>query len=73
MVIKQLLIAVDQFINVLFGGWADETISSRLYRTESRAVKYIDRIFFWEKEHCRQSYLSELSRKQFPPEFRGNP
>lgn len=29
---KRTLIAVDQLINTLLGGWPDETLSSRCYR-----------------------------------------
>lgn len=29
---KNLLIAVDQLVNTLTGGWPDETLSSRAYR-----------------------------------------
>lgn len=30
--LKQVLIAFDQLINALLGGWADETLSSRAWR-----------------------------------------
>lgn len=29
---KRTLIAVDQLLNTLLGGWPDETLSSRCYR-----------------------------------------
>lgn len=29
---KQIPIALDQFVNTLFGGWADETLSCRAWR-----------------------------------------
>ena len=32
----QLLLALDQLVNVLFGGYADETMSSRAYRMSKR-------------------------------------
>lgn len=69
---KQILIALDQFINTLCGGWADETLSSRAWR-ESRELlrRLIDALFFWQPHHCRASYESELARRQLPPEMRG--
>lgn len=74
---KQVLIGVDQFCNTLFMGWADETLSSRAYRWEKNKIrsyprKIIDKVFFWEKDHCYLSYLSEIERRQLPPEMRNN-
>lgn len=72
---KKLLIAIDQLINALIGGWPDETLSSRAYRWEqdkqrSWTRKLIDAIFFWENDHCYGSYLSERDGRQLPPELR---
>lgn len=71
----QILIALDQLINTLIGGFADETLSSRAYRHKkdgSRAwpAWIIDHLFFWQEEHCKASYESELERAQLPVEFR---
>jgi hypothetical protein len=77
-VIKQFLIALDQLANTVTWikgdgfGFADETISARAWRLrdQSNAWRRIDRLFFWDKEHCRQSYESELMRRQLPKEYR---
>lgn len=55
--------------------WADESLSSRAYRWERDSVRswprrFIDRLFFWEEQHCHQSYLSEREGRQLPPELR---
>ena len=55
--------------------WADESLSSRAYRWEQNDVRswprrFIDRLFFWEQEHCYQSYISEREGRQLPPELR---
>ena len=74
--LKQTLIALDQVINALAGGWADETISARAYRSQhlSRGWHWVrvivDAVFFWDEQHCRDSYLSECGRQQLPPEYR---
>lgn len=65
----QVLIAVDQLGNSLLGGWADETLSSRSYRLHNKKIwfvaeKVINLMFFFQKDHCRQAYESELNRKQ---------
>jgi hypothetical protein len=72
----QILIAFDQLINAIFGGMADETLSSRVYRAEKKDRLYgvifrplIDWIFFWDKYHCMNSYISEVKRRHFPKEF----
>ena len=74
--LEQMAIAFDQFINTVFGGWADETISSRAYRMQGKSGKFaklrklIDGLFFWQKEHCKTAYESELQRRHLPPELR---
>ncbi len=73
--LKALLIAFDQLVNALAGGWPDETLSSRAWRWQKNGVRtwprrLIDAIFFWEKNHCRNSCLSEKKRRQLPPELR---
>ena len=70
MALKQIAIALDQLVNTIFGGWADETLSARLYRTRSPFRKVIDLLFFFDKDHCHTSYLSEIKRAQLPPEYR---
>ena len=56
-----LLIGLDQFANVIFGGAPDMTISSRcwLHRdcwAGALAVRFIDWLFSWrEADHCRMS------------------
>lgn len=71
--VKQNLIAIDQLVNTLLGGHADETLSSRAYRAEVKGRFFgrimrpvIDSIFFFDKDHCYNSYVSELNRNQYP-------
>ncbi|HDL5712566.1 TPA: hypothetical protein PXE96_002258 [Mannheimia haemolytica] len=72
------LIAIDQLFNALTGGAADETFSSRCYRGAVLAEKPKKRWCFWyafvnglffDKNHCKTAYESEIKRKQYPPEF----
>lgn len=67
--LMQNLIALDQTGNALLGGWADETLSSRAYRADRDGRLFgrifrplIDALFFFEKEHCKNAYLSEIRR-----------
>ena len=69
MSVKQLAIAIDQLANSVFGGYADETLSARAYRTNSPLQKYINAIFF-DRNHCRESYMAEIDRHQLPPAYR---
>ena len=70
MSMKQIAIAIDQLLNALLGGMADETLSARAHRTGSAWEPFIDALFFWQMGHCFQSYLSEKERKQLPQEYR---
>lgn len=76
---KQFLIAVDQLANVpvyLPGdgfGMADETISARLFRCHlqgliaDRWYRAIDAVF--GKDHCYESWRSEIERRQLPGHY----
>ena len=72
---KQIAIAIDQLINALIGGYADETLSSHAWRMEQQGKPWgclrrvIDTLAF-NSAHCYESYLSERLRMQLPPEFR---
>jgi hypothetical protein len=74
---RQFLTAIDQVVNTMLGGWADETLSSRAYRMEQKGHKYwgwtasaINKLFFWQSNHCRGAYRDERERRHLPPEIR---
>lgn len=68
-----ILIAVDQLVNVLLLGEPDETISARCWRL--RAIKpygtlvYVINKLFFDPNHCCNSYLAEVQRKQLAKEY----
>lgn len=69
----QVLIVLDQLANIFIGGMADETLSSRAHRRKLRGksfiAKVINFIFFWQNDHCKEAYESELKRKHLPNLF----
>lgn len=74
--LKQVLIAFDQLINALLGGWADESLSAHAWRQHLEGKRnwpylLIDAILFFDGNHCRTSYESELERTQLPSSMRG--
>ena len=72
-----VLIAFDQLINALAGGWPDETLSARAHRRrlagKPRLADWLDGFFavFGDNNHCQASYESERLGRQLPPELRG--
>lgn len=76
----QILVGLDQLVCAVFGGWADETISSYLYRLDlqrkpaGRLLRpLVDQVFeavLDQRGHCRLSYEAERERAQCPPELR---
>lgn len=78
-----ILIAVSQLGNTLLGGYPDESMSARAWRTGSRGRwpgrvtrPLIDALFFVltmgrDDNHCRDAYDSERLRGQFPDHYRG--
>lgn len=74
-----VLIAVDQLVNTLFGGMPDETISAECFRKSQEKGHYFYKIIKFmldislspiKQDHCEQAYLSEVYRKQLPPQYR---
>lgn len=74
--LHNLFIAFDQLVNALFGGWADETMSSHAYRMYRLGKPWgwlrwvYDWLFIWqtwELDHCQRAYASELARRHSPP------
>lgn len=69
-----LLIALDQLAYVILTlgkGNPDETCSSAAWRMEQDDKFFgffrpiIDCIFFWDDNHCKESYENELLKKDF--------
>lgn len=79
---KQFLIALDQLANTVIRlpgdgrGWADETFSARLFRLHledrlsDRWYRAVDALFFWDANHCFESWRSEVERAQLPGFYR---
>ena len=74
---KAVLIALDQLVNALAGGWPDETISSRAWRWHLSGARswpcgLLDAAarLVGDRDHCRESYESERRGRQLPPELR---
>ena len=74
---KNLLIAVDQLVNAILGGYCDETLSSRSYRWDVNGTRHwprriIDYIAdkLGDTDHCHESFISEREGRQLPPEAR---
>ena len=71
-------IAFDQQVNTLLGGSPDETLSARAYRTEQQGKVFgrffrplIDALFWFDPDHCKSAYNSELRKLQLPGSYRG--
>ena len=73
--ILYILIAVDQLVNTIFGGMPDETISAKAWRMQDKKKRYkvlrciIDKLFWFDPDHCRTSYLSEIEKHHLPDEY----
>jgi len=72
----KISISLDQLANTILKGEPDETLSSRAYRADTKGRLFgrffrpvIDGVFFWQENHCADSYISEVKRRQLPIEF----
>lgn len=49
----------------LFGGKPNQMVSSRCYvEHHPRAEKLINSIFFWQENHCRETFLWEVMHEK---------
>lgn len=72
------LLAIDQLLNVVIcNGSPDETMSAASYRMNRDGrfwgfmMPVIDALFWWQgPNHCRNAYLKEIARTQYPAEYR---
>lgn len=77
-----VLVALSQLFNTLLGGYPDESMSARAWRTSQKrrlpgvtTRPLIDGFFFavtWgrDRAHCRTSYESEQMRRHLPAHYR---
>jgi hypothetical protein len=73
--IKATLIALDNLAAALIWGWPGLTVSAQMYRWELKGKsawprKLVDRIFWFDPEHCRMSYKNEVSGMRLPRDMR---
>lgn len=75
--IYQNLIAIDQLLNAILLGSADETLSARAWRAEQKGRIFgkifrplIDFLLFFDYNHCYTSYLAEKERKHLHKDYR---
>lgn len=72
----QIWIVIDQLLNALLWGWADETLSARAWRMRYKkrrwmwAVRIINCVVFWQDNHCQSAYTSEKLQRHISPEYR---
>lgn len=71
--IPKSLIALSVFTNRVIGGEKGLSICATLYKKRSKkqklgvwGVAVVDRIFFWDKDHCRKAFLMRPSPKLNP-------
>lgn len=76
---KNVLIALDQLMNTICGGFPDETISAVCWRKSQERGHYGHKFLKFildvtlspiKNDHCFQSYFSEMTRKQLPERYR---
>lgn len=74
---KDFLIGLDQTLNTLIKlsdglGKPDEMLSARAWRLREiypHLYRFIDILFFWDKDHCKECYYIERNREQLPIDY----
>lgn len=55
----QIQVAASRLLNAILFGDCDEMLSSRAYRTRAQnpwLYSALNLLFFWQGNHCKQSY-----------------
>lgn len=75
--IEAFFVGLDQALNGLINGYADETLSAAIYRkalSKKRrwviAKKIVNSIFFWQEDHCKKAHQREIDKDHLPPHYR---
>ena len=65
MFVVNVLLAIDQFVNVLMFGDPDETLSSRAGRVwpDSEWRMFIDWLMFWQTDHCHKAIEKDEGKR----------
>jgi hypothetical protein len=70
---RRIFVTISQVANVMTGGLPDELLCSRMWRKKQAGhkvgivmVKILDTIFFFDKDHCKDSYEAEINREHLP-------
>lgn len=77
-VLKNVLIGLDQTANCLVklsDGWGmpDEMLSARAWRLRDKHPqlrRWIDRLFWFDIDHCEECFAIEAARRQQPESYR---
>lgn len=74
---SQVLEALSQLLNTIFGGYADEMLSARLHRHRNTVLgaffrSIVNSLFFWQDDHCLIAYDCEWQRKGNHPHYNVN-
>lgn len=72
--ILNILIALDQLINTMVGGYPDETLSASAWLGEQQGklipciMRPVIDFLFWpmERDHCKRAFESEYNYSQRP-------
>lgn len=58
---NRVFTTISILINVITGGKSNQTLSARQYeryrQKKINLVRVIDKVFFWEKDHCMESWV----------------
>lgn len=64
---RRLFVALDQLVNVIFGGEEDETVSSRIAKDRRRGRKFacvLCKILDWiDPDHCEKSIERDRGKR----------
>lgn len=60
--IWNILVLFSHILNVLTGGSMYEPFSARCYKEGLKYEKWVNSLFFWEKEHCKNAYDNNMKQ-----------
>lgn len=60
--ISNILDGLSHLLNRILGNKTPEGVSGRAYRTNSKWVRVLDCVFFWDEHHCLESHIKDIAQ-----------
>jgi hypothetical protein len=58
--LAHILNSFSQLGNSIIGGHSNESLSGRAFRQHWKIMNLINKMFWWQNNHCRSAYMNDV-------------